>query len=590
MTATTLRYWLAPHRGRIGLVVLCQAGAALLAAWALASISPVVGSALISDAAGTDSALVLRARQLANLVPVESPVGAAIVVFLLLTMAAEAATYATGLFAIRVRAAALRDCMVQAYEKVLYADYVFFLEHRHSDLNHLISVAAYNTQTLFLVIDLAGIGLQVLAVLLLLGSIAPTAGAAVALVAVVAYGVVTMLSARRLIDLGEAQRRESARQTRALDEATRGMRFLRVFETGAYWQDGFRRATDAYTRAAVRQELFRLAPGSLTSILFVWSIAVAVWLLWRREGVAFDNYLPIVAVFVLALRQLLTLMASAGDAVMGIVAAVPYADTVRRALEEPNVTIRSGTRPFAGLSKSLELRGVHFTHRGRTRTVSGLSFTVPAGTTTAIVGASGAGKSTVIDLLMRLYDPDEGAIMVDGEDLRTLDLQQWRASIGLMSQEPFLFKGTIRDNIAMGLPTATDEAIQRAAEQADIHAFITQLPGGYDTELADRGMTLSGGQRQRIALARALVRQPRLLLLDEATSSVDNRSESVIRNALNQVKRSCTLIVVAHKLATVRDADQLILVGDGQVLERGTHTDLMNLDGAYARLYRNQTL
>jgi len=565
-----------------------QAAAALAAAFAIASVSPVVGGALGTAAPGEEGLFVRLARGLSGAVPVDSPLAAALIVLLGLTLVAECATYGTGLAGNRLRAAALRNCMVGAYEKVLYADYPYFLERRHSELTHLVMVAAYNTQTLFMVVDLAAIGFQIGGVLLLLWSVAPEASAYVAIGAAIAYGVLTLISVGRLIALGETQRRESARQSRALDEATRGMRFLRVFETGGQWQRAFREATDGYTRAAVRQEIFRLVPGTVTSVVFVWSIAIAVWLLWQREGGNIATYLPTVAVFVLALRQLLTFMASTGDAVMGMVAAVPYADTVRRAIEEPTVAIRSGGQPSHGITRSVEFRDVSFAHRGRTHTIRRASFSVPAGTMTAIVGESGAGKSTIIDLLMRLYDPQDGAILVDGIDLRELQLDSWRARIGLMSQEPFLFNGTIRDNIAMGRPDATDVEVREAANQADIHDFIAQLPSQYDTAMGDRGMTLSGGQRQRIALARALVRRPALLLLDEATSAVDNRSESAIREALSRIKSSCTLVVVAHKLATVRDADQMIVVGDGQVLERGTHDDLMRMNGAYAQLYRSQ--
>jgi len=583
-------YFLTPYRGRIALLLWCQALAALASALAIASVAPVVGGALSATTPGADGVLMQLVRDVATRLPVGSPLAGSLIVLLLATLVAEGATYSIGLFSNHIRARGLRDWMVRAYEKVLFADYPYFLERRHGDLTHLVMVAAYNTQTLFMIIDLTGIAIQIMAILFLLWTVAPAASVYVAVAAAGAYGLLTAVSAGRLISLGETQRQESARQSRALDEATRGMRFLRIFETGGRWRDTFRLATDGYTRAAIRQELFRLAPGTVTSIIFVWSIAVAVWLLWQQEAGNIESYLPTVAVFVLALRQLLRLMASTGDAVMGVVAALPYAHTVRQALEEPTVAIHSGDSPCRGVTSSLEFRGVTFAHRGRTHTIRDVSFVVPAHTMTAIVGASGAGKSTIIDLLMRLYDPREGAILVDGVDLRACRLDQWRATIGLMSQEPFLFHGTIRDNIAMGRQDATEPDVHRAAAQADIHEFIEQLPSGYDTVIGDRGMTLSGGQRQRIALARALVRQPSLLLLDEATSAVDNRSELAIKTALTRVKGSCTLVVVAHKLASVRDADQIVVLGDGGVLERGTHDDLMRMDGAYAQLYQSQTV
>ena len=581
-----LRFFLGPYRRRLAWLFVCQIGSAMTAACAIAAIAPVVSAAI----GGSDQqgALVGGVRWAASVLPVNSPLAASLIVMLLLTVIAEAAAYGTGLLANRLRAAGVRDCMVRSYEKVLHADYQYFLDHRHSDLTHLVMVAAYNTQTLFQVVDLAGIGLQIVAVLFLLWTVSPVASLGVAVAAALAYGLLTAISAGRLIALGEAQRLASRAQSRSVDEAVRGMRFLRVFETADLWRTRFRDATRHYTAAAIRQEVLRLSPGTITSIGFVWSLAFAVWWAWRQEGGQLAAYLPAVAVFVMALRQLLSLMSSTGDAVMGVVAALPYADTVRRALAEPTIEITGGTQRFTALERAIEFVNVSYAHKGRNRTIANASFTLQAQTTTAIVGASGAGKSTIIDLLMRLYDVDGGAIRIDGTDLRQLRLDDWRGAIGLMSQEPFLFNGTIGDNIGLGKVGATSSEIREAAMQADAHSFIEQLPDAYDTALSDRGMTLSGGQRQRIALARALLRKPVLLLLDEATSAVDNRSEQAIKEALSAIRGRCTQVIVAHKLATVRDADSIVVVGDGQILEVGTHDELLRGRGAYARLYQSQ--
>ncbi|WP_304363866.1 ABC transporter ATP-binding protein [Jiella sp. LLJ827] len=220
----------------------------------------------------------------------------------------------------------------------------------------------------------------------------------------------------------------------------------------------------------------------------------------------------------------------------------------------------------------------------------GLSFVAPAGKTTALIGASGGGKSTIIALLQRFYDVSEGAITVDGEDIRQVTKRSLRSKIAYVPQTPYLFEGTIRENIRLGRPDATDAEIEEAARQAQAEEFILAAPQGYDTPVGENGMTLSGGQRQRLSIARALVRDAPILLLDEATSALDTRSETLVQAALDAAMQNRTVLVVAHRLSTITGADQILVVEDGQIAERGTHRELLDrADGLYARFYGLQT-
>ena len=229
-----------------------------------------------------------------------------------------------------------------------------------------------------------------------------------------------------------------------------------------------------------------------------------------------------------------------------------------------------------------------------------LSITFPAGQTIALVGASGSGKSTVISLVERFYDPLSGSVRLDGTDLRELNVKWLRSQIGLVSQEPTLFATTIRGNVAHGLigtkaEHASEEEkmalIKEACIKANADGFITKLPLGYDTMVGERGFLLSGGQKQRIAIARAVVSDPRILLLDEATSALDTQSEGIVQNALDKAARGRTTITIAHRLSTIKDADCIYVMGDGLVLESGTHSELLQReDGAYARLVNAQKL
>jgi ATP-binding cassette subfamily B protein len=221
--------------------------------------------------------------------------------------------------------------------------------------------------------------------------------------------------------------------------------------------------------------------------------------------------------------------------------------------------------------------------------LSELDLQIPAGQTVAFVGATGAGKTTLVKLLLRFYDPKHGAITLDGVDLRRLSLSSLRRAVGLVSHDVFLFHGSVRENIAFGSFVAPLERIVEAATTAEAHEFISRLPHGYDTIVGERGQKLSGGQRQRISIARAIVKDPPVLILDEATSSVDNETEAAIQRSLERIAVGRTTIVIAHRLSTVRRADRIFVVERGAVAEVGTHDELVERDGTYAKLWQVQT-
>jgi len=235
----------------------------------------------------------------------------------------------------------------------------------------------------------------------------------------------------------------------------------------------------------------------------------------------------------------------------------------------------------------IDLRGVGFRY-GNRGVVRGLDLAIAPGEMIGLVGHSGSGKSTLVNLICRFYDPSEGAVLLDGVDIRALSVPDYRSYIGLVLQEPFLFFGTIADNIAYGRPEASRAEIVAAARAAHAHEFILRLPHGYDSLVGERGQTLSGGERQRISIARALLIDPRILILDEATSSVDTETEKEIQKALDNLVRGRTTIAVAHRLSTLRRADRLVVLDRGEVVETGTHEALMAREGAYFRLYQAQ--
>jgi ATP-binding cassette subfamily B protein len=245
---------------------------------------------------------------------------------------------------------------------------------------------------------------------------------------------------------------------------------------------------------------------------------------------------------------------------------------------------------FKRVRRSIKLRGVGFKYGCRAPVLKDVDLRIPAGKVVAIVGESGSGKSTLLKLLMRFYDPTAGRILIDRVDLRDFELASWRARVGIVAQEPFIFSGTVRENIALGRPGATLDEVIRAARAAGLDEFIAELPQRYETVIGERGANLSGGQRQRLAIARALLKQPEVLIFDEATSHLDTATERAIQRNLRTAFAGKTVILVAHRLSTIKDADYIYVLHQGRVVERGTHRRLMLQEGRYWSLWRSQTV
>ena len=252
---------------------------------------------------------------------------------------------------------------------------------------------------------------------------------------------------------------------------------------------------------------------------------------------------------------------------------------------EPGLVAPPGAPPLPEGRGRVELRDVTFQYDSAPRpALSDIDLVVEAGTTVALVGATGSGKTTLVQLLARLYDVSEGAVLIDGADVRSIDLPSLRAAISVVDDDPFLFSATVAENIAYGRPDATQEEIARAAERAQAAGFIAELPNGYETRIGERGLTLSGGQRQRVAIARALLSDPRILVLDDATSSVDASTEQAIKDALREVMAGRTTFVIAHRLSTIALADDIVVLEAGRIAARGTHDELLERSALYAEI------
>ncbi|CAL8467005.1 g6541 [Coccomyxa elongata] len=362
--------------------------------------------------------------------------------------------------------------------------------------------------------------------------------------------------------------------------------------------NGADRAVKAYEGAlevpmkmGVQQGIMQGITVGFTNCTFLCSYALAFWYGSTRVRAGKYDGGDVMSVLFAALLGGFALGQAAPNIQFFVAAKVAGARVLGMINRKPEIDDQEEGEKPESVQGHIELKGVHFNYPARPelQIFRDFSLDVPAGTTVALVGESGSGKSTVIQLVERFYDPDLGAVFLDGHDIRQLQLTWYRQQMGIVSQEPTLFATTIRANIAYGKPDATDAEIEAAAASANAHNFIAALPNGYDTHIGEKGVQMSGGQKQRVAIARALLRNPRILLLDEATSALDNASERIVQDALQRLMIGRTTIVVAHRLSTIVDADSIAVVKGGRIVEQGTHKQLMaHPDGAYAALAKMQ--
>ena len=412
-----------------------------------------------------------------------------------------------------------------------------------------------------------------------------------ALVAVGAFPFVVQPLAR----LGRRMRRvsthtqvEVGRLTTTLNQVFQGARHVKAYGMEAYEEDRARAIIERIYRLVQRAQRVRSIPSPLMETLG--SLAVAGVILYGGHQVIIGARTPgTFFSFITALLLAYQPLKVVGSLNIGLQEGLAAAARLFAVLDiEPEIRDRPGARPLTLNGGEIRFDGVTFAYPNGTHALDGIDLVIPAGRTVALVGASGAGKSTIFNMIPRFYDVACGSIAIDGTDIRDATIASLRGAIAVVSQEVSLFDDTIRANIGYGRLGAAEEDIVAAATAAAADGFIRELPGGYDTAVGEHGAKLSGGQRQRIAIARAMLKNAPILLLDEATSALDTESERQVQTALRHLMRGRTTLVIAHRLSTVMDADLIYVVDHGRIVERGTHVELLHRGGAYARLHALQ--
>ncbi|WP_373576982.1 ABC transporter ATP-binding protein [Parafannyhessea umbonata] len=373
-----------------------------------------------------------------------------------------------------------------------------------------------------------------------------------------------------------------------VEDSLAGIRVVKGFAAEGVEKDKFRTSNDAYLDSKVRMYramgTYQAGIAALMGALYTVIVCLGGWLIARGQMQPQDlaTFALYITLFTTPIDNILNFTETFQKAIAG------FRRFEEMLVAEPDVKDAPGARPLAVTRGAISYRGVHFSYDEGPEVLHGLDLTVRPGSTVALVGPSGGGKSTICALLPRFYDVRAGSVLIDGQDVRDVTVRSLRQAIGIVQQDVYLFDGTIAENIAYGRPDATADEIREAAREANIEEFVESLPDGFETMVGERGARLSGGQKQRIAIARVFLKDPQVLILDEATSALDNESERAVQRSLARLSHGRTTIVIAHRLSTIKGADEIVTIDHGRVAEKGTHDELLARGGTYARYYRMQ--
>ena len=485
----------------------------------------------------------------------------------------------------------IRDLRNRLYEHLHYLSLSYFNKNKSgkltsvlvSDIDNMKNSLSTSFQKLFVE------PINILTFLALLFIISPKL-ASIALTVVPLSGVIIFGIARSIRRRAARTQEQLAGITSVISETLSSIRIVKAFAMKAYEVKRFSSETQKYYKLMLRKDILRLVSSPVSEIVGASIAALLLWVGARdvlvAQSITSEDFIR----FILLLFSLFGPMKNLSNVFNELQNGLASADRVFSILDvRSDITNAPNALHIDSLKKDIVFKDVSFHYGNKEQEVlSNIDFSINSGEIIALVGPSGGGKSTLVDLMPRFYDTIKGSILIDNNNIKDINTNSLRSLMGIVTQETFLFDDTVKANISYGIESIEYSIIKDAAIAANAHDFIEKLPNGYDTIIGERGVALSGGQRQRIAIARALVKNPPILILDEATSSLDTESEKKVQQAIEKLMRNRTVIVIAHRLSTVHNADKIIVLDKGRIVDQGSHEELINRDGIYKQLHNMQ--
>ena len=475
------------------------------------------------------------------------------------------------------------------FDKHINADYQFFVDNKQGEILYKTSYAPNKIAlTLEIIFDIFIEIIMTLAVFIALIMMSWKLVIILSIGGIFYFYLIRYLSAAVSYRAGKEKLDKKQKEHVLVGEYTSGIKQIKVFETFNYWGKIFDDVVEKFWYHHRRDYFWKKMPEIMLWLIIYSAVGAAIVIIKIYYPGRFLALAPLMGTFAFGIFRIVPKISKFGNLRMQFMHYMPDVEVVYETIKEKGYSkIKNGTKKFIKLKKGLKLEKVNFSHKERDILLNDISLAIPKDKTTALVGSSGSGKSTIVNLLLRLYDVEKGGVYIDDTNIKEYDIFTFLDKVGFVSQDTFIFNETIRENITFGRKY-TEEEIINASKMANAHDFICKMPEGYDTLVGDRGMRLSGGEQQRIAIARAMIRKPEILILDEATSSLDNVSENIVQKAIDKISSHCTTFIIAHRLSTIKNADVINVLDRGKIVESGTHKELLNKKGKYWELYKIQ--
>jgi len=558
--------------------------AALMESFSVVAFFPLFTSLLGGSQEDTGSVLEFISWMV-ELVPIDSELVAASALLITAFVAKTMFSLLRELLIGRTGAKVLYNAKKEIMQRHADAHYQYYLDNKQGTLIYYTMDAPTSVGNLMLAGSNFVVALlKIISITVLLFAIFPMAALAMVALAVFYYIFVHLLSKKISYYLARSKATAGAEQLVIANEFLSGFRQIVAFNAAKWWLDRFDKENEAMRVLIAKDVAWSAVPRPTMELSGIFLMMGVILVLWATSPNGIVEGLATVGVFAVAMTQMMPPLGAVGASRILMMATLPNAEIAHRTLTGPMPMRVQGLRSMQSFNDALAFEDVSFAHKDRGSLFDGLNLAFQKGTSTAIVGPSGVGKTTIINLILGFFEPSEGRITVDGVPLQDFKQESWLSRIGFVSQDPFIYNSSITDNIRFGREGHQIDSVIDAAKTANAHGFISELPQGYDTVIGDRGVRISGGQQQRLAIARAVLDTPDILVFDEATSSLDSISELLVQEAIKNVSVDRTVITIAHRLSTIKNADKIIVLNEGRVVEQGDHQELLNRGGHYSRL------
>ena len=580
---SALFYFLNQYKVLFGGIFVLSLGVSVLETFTIAAFFPLFSS-LLGGSPQNAPGITTVIFDAIGLLPVASPIIAASLILIGSYLLKAIGTVARDLLMAYGGAKVLYGVKRRIMERYSAAEYQFMLDSQQGALIYESLGAPLSVSHVLYAMWQALISLlKVIAITVVLVSILPKAAMAFIGLGVAYYLGIHYLSRRISFSIGQGRARASAEQNIIANEFISGFRQIVTFNMAAWWEKKFDRENKTYSELYFKALSLQAIPRPMLELSALGLLLGFILILKLPSPGTLADDIAVLGVFAVALLQVRPALTALGTNRMLVMGGLPNVQLVHQAITQSVPQRREGGKQLGPLQNAIVFEDVSFAHKDRENLLDRLNMSFEKGKVTAIVGPSGSGKTTLINLILGLFQPASGKITVDGTPLNDLTYDTWLGRIGFVSQDPFTFNPSIEENIRFSREEYSRESVVQAAIIANAHDFISELPQGYDTLVGDRGMKLSGGEQQRVCIARAVIASPEILIFDEATSSLDSPSEKQVQEAINKASAGRTVIMIAHRLSTIRNADKIIVLDNGRIVEQGTHQELLSRQGEYSR-------